>query len=101
MQYARHIAIVGNIDSIMLTDNRCKGIFSEIFQLVHTAGRTLEFFVDQQTADEMRKTAKLNWIMNQLNVVIHIVGDWKKWSPGELEMKFEFESREDDQDNKL
>lgn len=89
MQYARHIAIVGNIDSIMLTDNRCNGIFSEIFQLVHTAGRTLEFFVDQQTADEMRKTAKLNWIMNQLNVVIHIVGDWKKWSPGELEMKFD------------
>ena len=89
IQNARRVAIVGYIDGIMLTDGACNGIYKELFRLVHTAGRKLEFFIDQQTADTMRKFARMNWIMNGTNVIIHIVRDWKKWSPGELGMKFD------------
>lgn len=89
IQNARRVAVVGYIDGVVLTDEACNGIYKELFRMVHTAGRKLEFFIDLQTANMMRKSARMNWVMNSTNVIIHIVGDWKKWSPGELGMKFD------------
>ena len=88
-QCYHHIAMVGVLDGVIFTDGKLNGIFTEIFRFLLIAGNKLEIFIDQKTADEMRKTSRQNWLMNRSNVIIHIVGDWNKWSPGELGMKFD------------
>lgn len=88
-QRYHHIAMIGFLDGMIFTDGKLNGIFTEIFRFLSITGNTLEIFVDQETADEMRKIARQNWFMNRQNVIIHIVGDWNKWSPGESGMKFD------------
>ena len=89
LQTCHSIAIVGTVDSLIFTDGMLNTIFDDLFTFLSSAGNKLEFFVDQKTADEMRKMSRQNWLMNRQNVIIHIIGDWNKWSPGELEMKFD------------
>lgn len=89
LQNRHSVAIVGTVDGMIFTDGSLNGIFDEIFRFLSVAGNKLEFFIDQKTADEMRKISRQNWLMNRQNVIIHIVGDWNKWLPGESEMKFD------------
>lgn len=89
LQNCRSVAIVGTVDSLIFTDGKLNTIFDDLFTFLSSAGNTLEFFVEQKTADEMRKMARQNWLMDRQNVIIHIISDWVNWSPGELEMKFD------------
>ena len=85
----RTIALIGYLNGLWLTNNSMNQIWNELYNIVKLAGKNIHFFIDQQTSDEMRKDARTALLMNSTNVVIHIVGDWKKWSPGELGMKFD------------
>ena len=83
------IALIGYLNGLWLTSNGMNQVWNDLYNMVKHAGKRIHFFIDQQTANEMRKDARTALLMNQQNVVIHIVGDWKKWSPGELGMKFD------------
>ena len=87
LQNCHSVAIVGTVDSLIFTDGKLNTIFDDLFTFLSSAGNKLEFFVEQKTADEMRKMSRQNWLMNRPNVIIHIISDWANWSPGELEMK--------------
>lgn len=89
LQNRHSVAIVGTIDSLIFTDGKLNTIFDDLFTFLSSTGNRLEFFVEQKTADEMRKMSRQNWLMNRQNVIIHIISDWANWSPGELEMKFD------------
>lgn len=89
LQNRHSVAIVGTVDSLVFTDGKLNTIFDDLFNFLSNAGNKLEFFVEQKTADEMRKMSRQNWLMNRQNVIIHIISDWANWSPGELGMKFD------------
>jgi hypothetical protein len=85
----RTIALIGYLNGLWLTNNSMNQIWNDLYNIVKLAGKNIHFFIDQQTSDEMRKDARTALLMNSTNVIIHIVCDWKKWSPGELGMKFD------------